>query len=153
MFGIWQCQIIFEYSNILSQNIIIYFIIILHGNKHKGVCDIVFFFDGASNSPNAYKILLARNPHIIVGHGAEHVVSLFFSNVFLKIPSFATCLVLQGIQPRQCSKSTKKQNNGIKVRFINPSDFRYISYFNGKTSIIFVSHKFLSLPSLQLHSM
>ena len=49
--------------------------------------DLVFF-DGASNVQNAGRILSARYPRITVGHGAEHVVSLFFSDVFNKIPEF-----------------------------------------------------------------
>jgi len=46
------------------------------------------FFDGASNVQNAGKTLRAFNPRITVGHGAEHVVSLFFSDVYTKVQSF-----------------------------------------------------------------
>ena len=34
------------------------------------------------------KTLQASHPSITVGDGSEHVVSLFFSDVFLKIPAF-----------------------------------------------------------------
>ena len=42
-----------------------------------GAINLVFF-DGATNVQNAGKILAALHRHISVGHGAEHVVSLFF---------------------------------------------------------------------------
>ncbi len=48
-----------------------------------GAVDLVFF-DGATNVQNAGKILAALHPRISVGHGAEHVVLLFFSDVFRK---------------------------------------------------------------------
>ena len=57
------------------------------GKQHKGCVDLVFF-DGTSNVQNAGRILQARYPRITVGHGAEHVVSMFFSDVFTKIPKF-----------------------------------------------------------------
>ena len=34
---------------------------------------------------NAGKLLSVTYPRITVGHGAEHVVSLFFSDVFTKV--------------------------------------------------------------------
>ena len=49
----------------------------VNGKKSPGVIDLVFF-DGASNVQNAGQILKAYNRRITVGHGAEHVVSLFF---------------------------------------------------------------------------
>ena len=50
----------------------------VHGpNSLSGATDLVFF-DGATNVQNAGKILAALHPRISVGHGAEHVVSLFF---------------------------------------------------------------------------
>ncbi len=45
-------------------------------------------FDGASNVQNAGEILRIFNPPITVGHGAVHVVSLFFSDVYKKVPAF-----------------------------------------------------------------
>ena len=59
----------------------------VHNRRCPGIVDLVFF-DGASNVQNAGKILQAFNPRITVGHGAEHVVSLFFSDVNHKIPEF-----------------------------------------------------------------
>ena len=44
----------------------------------------LFFFDGASNVQNAGELLRVKHPRITVGHGAEHVVSLFFSDVYNK---------------------------------------------------------------------
>jgi hypothetical protein len=49
----------------------------VHNKKCPRIVDLVFF-DGGSNVQNAGKILKAFNPSITVGHGAEHVVSLFF---------------------------------------------------------------------------
>ncbi len=49
----------------------------VHNKKCPGTVDLVFF-DGASNDQNAGKILKAFNPRITVGHGAKHLVSLFF---------------------------------------------------------------------------
>ena len=72
---------ILAFSNIVSQHILIYCIIILQGKKHKCDCDIVFFY-GSSNVKNAGKILQARHPRITFGHGSEHVVSLFFETFF-----------------------------------------------------------------------
>ena len=59
----------------------------VNGKKSPGVIDLVFF-DGASNVQNAGEILRAYNWRITVGHGAEHVVSLFFSDVYTTVPEF-----------------------------------------------------------------
>ena len=59
----------------------------VNGKKSPGVIDLVFF-DGASNVQNAGEILRAYNWQITVGHGAKHVVSLFLSDVYTKVPEF-----------------------------------------------------------------
>jgi hypothetical protein len=59
----------------------------MHKKTYSGLVDLVYF-DGASNVQNAGKILRAFNPRITVGQGAEHVVSLFFSDVYTKVQSF-----------------------------------------------------------------
>ena len=41
----------------------------------------VFFFDGASNVQKAGDILCAKYPRAHCLHGAEHVISLFFSDI------------------------------------------------------------------------
>lgn len=119
---------------LLIANIILVFLINLQNKKHKGIVDLVFF-DGASNVQNAGKILQARHPRITVGHGAEHVVSLFFADVFTKIPAFevlanfakklrnvfgSTRHVLTAI----FNNYSKKHNKGIRVGLIKPSDCR-----------------------------
>lgn len=48
--------------------------------------DLVIF-DGASNVQKAGRLLEAKYPHISVVHGAEHVISLFYHDVF-KLPEF-----------------------------------------------------------------
>ncbi len=59
----------------------------IHKKTYSGLVNLVFF-DGASNIQNAAKILRAFNPCITVGHGAKHVVSLFFADVYTKVESF-----------------------------------------------------------------
>jgi hypothetical protein len=54
---------------------------------HQGVVDLVLF-DGASNVQNAGKKVPITYPRITVAHGAEHVVSLFFKDIFTKMPVF-----------------------------------------------------------------
>ncbi len=54
---------------------------------HREVVDLVLF-DGASNVQNAGKLVSITYPHITVVHGAEHVVSLFFKDIFTKMPVF-----------------------------------------------------------------
>ncbi len=56
--------------------------------NHRGVVDLVLF-DGASNVQNAMKLVSITYPCIItIVHGAEHVVSLFFKDIFTKMPVF-----------------------------------------------------------------
>jgi hypothetical protein len=52
---------------------------------HRGVVDLVLF-DGASNVQNAGKLVSITYPRITVVHGAEHVVSLFFKDIFTIMP-------------------------------------------------------------------
>jgi hypothetical protein len=54
---------------------------------HRGVVDLVLF-DGASNVQNARKLVSITYPPITVVHDAEHVVSLFFEDIFTKMPVF-----------------------------------------------------------------
>ena len=88
--------------------------------RHKctGVVDIIFF-DGASNVQNAGKPLSIKHHCINVGHGAEHVVSLFFCDVFNKVSKIniqyilnsviISCLIYQKVHEFQImSEFTKK---------------------------------------------
>jgi len=45
-------------------------------------CTDLVIFDGASNVQKAGLLLEAKFPHLSVMHGAEHVISLFYSDVF-----------------------------------------------------------------------
>jgi hypothetical protein len=47
----------------------------------------VLFFDGASNVQLAGSVIEAKYPRAMTLHGAEHVISLFFSDVF-NFPQF-----------------------------------------------------------------
>jgi hypothetical protein len=105
-----------------------------HNKKLDGVVDLVFF-DGASNVQNAGRILAALHPRISVGHGAEHVVSLFFSDVFTKTSQYTllsnfckTCRNIWGATrhaPAAMFKShSKTHNKGKNIGFIKPSECR-----------------------------
>ncbi len=54
---------------------------------HRGVVDLLLF-DGASNVQNAAKLASITYPCITVVDGAEHVVSLFFKDIFTIMPVF-----------------------------------------------------------------
>ncbi len=54
---------------------------------HRGVVDLLLF-DGASNVQNAANLVSITYPRITVVHGVEHVVSLFFKDIFTKMPVF-----------------------------------------------------------------
>ena len=51
------------------------------------IWDLVLF-GGSTNVQNYGSILASRYPCISVGHGADHVVALFFLDVFSKTPSY-----------------------------------------------------------------
>jgi hypothetical protein len=55
---------------------------ILHSYK---IVDLLLF-DGASNVQKAAQLVSVAYPRITVIHGAEHVVSLFFKDVFTNKP-------------------------------------------------------------------
>jgi hypothetical protein len=52
---------------------------------HQGIVDLVLF-DGARNVQIVGKIVSITYPRITIVHGAEHVVSLFFKDIFTKMP-------------------------------------------------------------------
>ncbi len=101
---------------------------------HRGVVDLVLF-DGASNVQNARKLVSITYPRITVVHDAEHVVSLFFKDIFTKIPVFQ-CLSQSSKGCRNIFGSTchgpraifKKHsimhNNHIYIGFIKISECR-----------------------------
>jgi hypothetical protein len=72
---------------------------------HIGVVDLMLF-DGASNVQNAAKLASITYPRITVVHGAEHVVSLFFKDIFTKMPVFHQCLSQFSKQCRNIFGST-----------------------------------------------
>ena len=102
--------------------------------KSQGTVDLVFF-DGASNVQNAGEILMAFNPRITVGHGAEHVVSLFFSDVYTKVRDFKLLAVfaervrnifgsVRHAPSAMFKKHTRLHNSGVHLGFIKPSECR-----------------------------
>jgi hypothetical protein len=92
-------------------------------------------FDRVSNIQNAGEILRAFNPRITVGHSAEHVVSLFFANVYKTVKFF---MLLSAFAKRLCNifgavrhsplamfkKYSRQHNHGVHLGFINPSECR-----------------------------
>jgi hypothetical protein len=59
---------------------------ILEMEKTTPRCTDLIIFDGASNVQKAGSLLEAKFPHISVIHGAEHVISLFYHDVFSTSP-------------------------------------------------------------------
>jgi len=57
-----------------------------NSKKKCGLVDLVLF-DGASNVVKAGKLLAINYPRITALHGAEHVVSLFFRDVYTQVRS------------------------------------------------------------------
>ena len=106
----------------------------VNGKKSPGVIDLVFF-DGASNVQNAGEILRAHNWRITVGHGAEHVVSLFFSDVYTKVPEFKRLSnfakkvrnifgSVRHSPSAMFKKYSRAHNKGVYIGFIKPSECR-----------------------------
>ena len=108
----------------------------VHGNKQSGIVDMVFF-NGARTVQNSGKILVVRYPCITVGHGAEHVVALFFSGVFTKIDEFVQISNFtkkarnvfgstRHAPTVMFSKHSKLYNMGRPIGFVKPSKCRYV---------------------------
>ncbi len=57
---------------------------LLEARATSNIVDLIMF-DGASSIQLAAKIVARYHPPITLCHGAEHVVSLFFSNVYNKV--------------------------------------------------------------------
>jgi hypothetical protein len=102
--------------------------------RHTGIVDLVYF-DGAKNVQNAGLILAAKYPRITVGHGAEHVVSLFFSGVFnhTKVYNalskfYKICRNIWGgvrhVPSAIFKEHSRKHNGGVNLGFIKPSECR-----------------------------
>lgn len=102
--------------------------------RHNGIVDLVYF-DGAKNVQNAGLILAAKHPCITVGHGAEHVVSLFFSDVFKRTKEYSglskfykVCRNIWGgvrHAPSAIFKEhSRRHNGGVNLGFIKPSECR-----------------------------
>jgi hypothetical protein len=108
----------------------------LDGNKlcHNGIVDLVYF-DGAKNVQNAGLILAAKHPRITVGHGAEHVVSLFFSDVFNHTKEYRSLSkfykvcrnIWGGVRHAPSAifnEHSRRHNGGVNLGFVKPSECR-----------------------------
>jgi len=108
----------------------------IDGNSapHTVIVDLVYY-DGARNVQTSGSILTAKHPRITVGHGAEHVVSLFFSDVFRRTKEYKllsnfykTCHNIWGgvrHAPTAIFKEhSRRHNGGVNLGFIKPSECR-----------------------------
>ena len=95
----------------------------------------MLYFDGASNVQKAGHILEQDFPRITLGSAAEHTTSLFFDDIFNKIPEYCEakllCSKLRNVfgsvrhSPSAMFKTYSKQhNNGVGLGFIKPSECR-----------------------------
>ena len=102
--------------------------------KWKGMVDLLFF-DGASNVQKAGRIIQGRHPNITLGHGAEHVSSLFLGDVFKKVRQYKRLCnfsrklrnVFGSVRHKtkaMFDKCSRKHNNGRPLGFIKPSECR-----------------------------
>ena len=104
-------------------------------HKESSDCVDLALFDGASNVQKAGEILAAKFPQITVIHGAEHVISLFYDDVF-KIPEFLLLKKFNRMLYKffgsgsmhlpyaLFQKQSKAHNNGKAVGFLRSSDVR-----------------------------
>jgi hypothetical protein len=105
----------------------------------KQLIDCVFF-DGASNVQKAGKIMQVRYPLVMVLHGAEHVVSLFFkdlSNIqVVKHQIVRHCYIYRVLGSGAMhspyalfQRQARAFNNGRPIGLLRASDTRMTGYF------------------------
>ena len=98
-------------------------------------CTDLIIFDGAANVQKAGLLVETRYPHVSVIHGAEHVISLFYSDIF-RLPEFDVLKRLNQYIYRFFgsgamhspyaifSKHARDHNNGKSIGLIRASDTR-----------------------------
>lgn len=103
-------------------------------NKVPRCTDLVIF-DGASNVQKAGALLQAQFPHISVMHGAEHVISLLYHDIFM-LPPFKILKNINRLIYRYFgsgsmhapyaifSKHTREHNGGKPIGLIRAADTR-----------------------------
>ena len=99
------------------------------------------FFDGASNVQKAGELLSQKYPRLSVFHGAEHVVSLFFNDLFKEIPVMKTFVQNYQLLYKYFgmgsshkiyavfSKHAEESNKGIKIGLIQAAETRMGGYW------------------------
>jgi hypothetical protein len=109
----------------------------------------VIIFDGASNVQKAGRLIEARYPKVSVLHGAEHVVSLFFSDV-ARLPLIKKVIIGYRRVYRvfgsgsmhapyaMFQKQASTFNGGRKIGLLRPSETRMAGFF-------LAFHRFLRL--------
>jgi hypothetical protein len=108
---------------------------IMEMEKTTPKCTDLIIFDGASNVQKAGALIEAQFPHISVLHGAEHVISLFYQDVF-KLRQFETLKNINRLVYRYFgsgamhspyaifSKQTRDHNGGKSIGLIRAADTR-----------------------------
>jgi hypothetical protein len=103
--------------------------------KNVPQCTDLVIFDGASNVQKAGALLEAKFPHLTVIHGAEHVISSFYHDIF-KLPQFEMLKNINRLIYRYFgsgsmhspyaifSKQTKDHNGGKSIGLIRAADTR-----------------------------
>lgn len=114
-------------------------------NKHidyfesikPGICDLLIY-DGASNVQKSGKVTEAKYPRMTTVHGAEHVIALFFRDLF-NLPEIAPlvdvhrlfCNGFGGSRHKPHAmfiKESMKHNGGRKVGLLRVSEVRMAGY-------------------------
>ena len=101
-------------------------------------CDVIFF-DGASNVQQAGTILHAKYPRLVVLHGSEHVINLFFQDLF-QLPLFKSLNIIcnriyrvfggsmHGPYAHQFQKHAKEFNVGRSIGLLRAAGTRMAGF-------------------------
>ena len=99
------------YTIEVNNSYLLLYVTSLMGKACTVICDILFF-NGTTNVKNTGSILAASYPCISVGHRAEHVVALFFSDVFSKISAYKS---LMNFAKRLCNIFGSKRHVTMEI--------------------------------------
>ena len=103
----------------------------------QGVVNLVLF-DGASNVQKARRIMAIHHPRITVVHGAEHVTSLFFKDVYTNV------------SPVRCNSS--QTNCAAVLILFCQSLFKALSNFGKWLQNVFRSCRHVPMAMLRKYS-
>jgi hypothetical protein len=121
-------------------------------------CTDLVIFDGASNVQKAGQLIEARFPHISVIHGAEHVISLFYHDIF-HLREFEILKKMNRYVYRYFgsgsmhsphaifSKHTRDHNSGKSIGLIRAADTRMGGHVISMQRTLRLKHALLSTIS------